>query len=298
MRGDLNFHHLRYFHTVAHAGSIAKACETLHVAQPTISAQLKDLEQNLGEPVFARVGRRLELTDTGRLVLRYCDEIFALGSELTDTLSGKGPLRVAILQVGIVDVIPKLIAHRLLAPALAANTRIQCREDPPEKLFAELAVHALDIVISDRPLLDNGHTATHCQELGHSGIGLFGLPANFGHLRDQFPHSLNDQPLLVPSHGSQVRSMLAEYCHQRQVTPRIIVECEDNSLLLAFARAGAGLVPVSTVLAAELKHMHGLELIGTLNGLVEHYYAVTIDRRLDHPGVLAVTSGAKDLLLQ
>lgn len=295
MRGPLDYHRLRSFHAVARAGSIQAACRVLHLAQPTVSGQLHDLERQLGEALFTRVGRRLQLTDAGRFVLGYCDEIFALGDDLVDALAGRGTTRMATLHVGIVDALPKLIAHRLLEPALRldGDLRVNCREDPPERLFAELAAMTVDVVLSDRPLDDRFHIKGHSHWLGSTGIGLFGRGASMRRLRQDFPASLNGQPLVIPGPASDVHRLLRSFLAEHDLHPRIAVSCEDNALLLAFGRAGAGLVPATLVLKDELKQMYGLDLIGELPGLREHFYAVTVERRIRHPAILALTAAAR-----
>ena len=293
MRGDLNYHHLRYFHAIARAGSIAAACAKLHVAQPTLSGQLRDLERSIGDKLFARVGRRLELTDTGRLVLAYCDEIFALGDDLKDAIEGHGQGLLATVHIGIVDALPKLIAHRLIEPALALDhVRVACREDPPEALFDELAVHNLDVVLSDRPLGQRIHLQAYSHLLGTSGIGFFGTRA-FRGLAKGFPASLAGQRVIMPGQDSTLRRQVEAFFSDHAIQPLVAVECEDNGLLLAFGRAGSGIVPANTVLAKELKAMHGLELLAEIPHAVERFYAVTIERRITHPAILAMTTGAK-----
>jgi len=295
MRGELNFHQLRSFQAVARHGSISAACKHLHLAQPTISGQLRDLERQLGEQLFTRVGRRLQLTDTGRLVLRSCDEIFAIGDDLVDSLAGRGNQRMATLHVGIVDALPKLIAHQLLAPALLidADLRMDCHEDPPERLFVELGALNLDVVLSDRPLDERFPIKGHNHRLGSSGIGFFGCGPTYRKLHRGFPASLNGQALVMPAASSDMHRLVRHYLSERDLSPRIAVSCEDNALLLAFGRAGAGLVPAALSLATELKHMYGLECIGEMAGIRQHFYAVTVDRRIRHPAVLAMTAAAR-----
>jgi LysR family transcriptional regulator, transcriptional activator of nhaA len=298
MRGDLNYHHLRYFRAVAREGSIAKACLKLHVAQPTISGQLKELETSIGEQLFARVGRHLELTETGRMVLRYCDEIFAIGDELVEAVEGHGVHRLPLLQVGIADALPKLIAHRLLAPALAIGetVRLRCLEDPTEKLVAALAIHDLDLVLSDQPALGI-QAVVHNHLLGTSAVALFGTK-DFAHLAGKSVADLRGQPMVLPAPGSSLRRLIEDFFTAAHQTIRIVAECEDNALLLAMGMAGVGLVPGTLALTGELKRMYGLSPLITIPQAVQQFYAITVDRRFQHPGIAAITSTARDALDQ
>lgn len=294
MIADLNFHHLRYFWTVAREGSIAKACVVLHVAQPTISGQLRELERAIGDKLFIRAGRGLQLTDIGRTMLDYCDEIFALGRELSETLSGKPGQRTAPVVIGISDAVSKLIAYRLMEPALrlAEPVRLRCVEDHPERLFAELSVHNLDLVLCDQPLSDKVSIRAYSHLLGDSPVAWFAT-GSLQHLRKGFPHSLNGQPILLPTGNAALRRAIDDWCERHGVVPRIAGEFQDSALLMAFGRAGVGIYPAPAVLTSEISSMYESEPIGELDGVRERYYAISVQRRLTHPAVVAISQAAR-----
>jgi len=219
----LNYHHLQYFWMVAKRGSIARACEDLRLAQPTISGQLRALEENLGEKLFVRHGRRLVLTDVGQVVYKYADEIFVLGSELTDVLKGRPRNRPMRLIVGVSDLIPKLIAYRILEPALALKhgVQIECYEDTPEKLLLSLSAHELDLVLTDAPANSAVRVRVFNHLLGSSGVGLFALPPLANFYRKRYPDSLTGAPFLLPMKNSVFRQILDQWFEAHSIRPRI-----------------------------------------------------------------------------
>lgn len=293
---DLNYHHLRYFWAVARAGSIAKACEELHVAQPTISGQLKELEHALGEALFVRSGRGLAPTPTGRLVLRYCDEIFALGRELQEALAaGSEAGSGTPLAVGITDALPKAVAGRLLEPAFATGARLSVVEGHAEQLFAALAAHDLDVVLADTPCPDGDRRGLHAHQLGDSGVGIFAPPALAG-LAEGFPRSLVGVSIMLPTTAAGMRGELDDWLAGLPGQPRLAAEIQDAALLSALATARGACFPGHLVLADELERLHGARLLGICPGLKERYWAVSAERRLTHPAVLAITQGARRLL--
>jgi len=294
MLANLNFHHLRYFWTVAREGSIAKACLKLHVAQPTVSGQLRELEKAIGEKLFTRAGRGLQVTDVGRTILVYCDEIFSLGRELSDTLAGKPGQRAAPVVIGVSDAVSKLIAYRLIEPALRLSdpVRLRCVEDHPDRLFAELSVHNLDLVLCDQPLSDKVSVRAYSHLLGDSPVAWFATKA-LQHLRKGFPKSLHGQPLLVPAGSAALRRAIDEWCDRHGIMPRIVGEFQDSALLMAFGRAGAGIFPAPNVLTSEIERMYESETIGELDGVRERYYAISVQRRLTHPAVVAISQAAR-----
>jgi len=291
---DLNYHHLRYFWTVAREGTIARACLRLHVAQPTISGQLRELERAVGDKLFTRVGRQLQLTATGRTVLSYCDEIFALGRELGETLDGRPAARAAPVVVGISDAVSKLIAYRLIEPALrlAEPVVLRCLEDRPERLFAALAVHDIDLVLCDQPLGAQASVRAYSHLLGESGVGIFAGAAH-RRLRKGFPASLEGAPMLMPAASSEARRTLDAWCDSAGIRPRMVGEFQDMALLATFGRAGAGVFPAPLALADEISEMYGATPIGTVAGARERYYAITVQRRLAHPAVVAISQAAR-----
>jgi LysR family transcriptional activator of nhaA len=251
----------------------------------------------VGEPLFLRAGKGLTLTDTGRLVLGYCDEIFALGQELTAALTGQGASGPVTVTVGISDSMPKVVAYRLLEPALALPdpVRLVCREDHPDRLFGELSRHELDLVLSDAPLPAGMAVKAFNHILGESGIGLFAAPALATYAKG-FPHSLNGAPLLLPSGAAAMRRELDAWLEGLGVVPRIVGEFQDSALLKTFGSGGAGLFPAHLALAGEIERMYGATCIGTCTGLRERFYVVSAERRITHPAVAAITHGARKLL--
>src|SRR5579871_5381560 len=236
----LNYHHLLYFWMVAKKGSIARACEELRLAQPTISGQLRALEEGLGEKLFARQGRRLVLTETGQIVYRYAEEIFALGGELTDVLKGRPRNRPLRLIVGVSDLIPKLIAYRILEPALGmkGGVQIECYEDTPEKLLLSLSAHEFDLVLSDAPAHSAVRVRVFNHMLGSSGVALFASPPLANFYRKRFPDSLTGAPFLLPMKNSTLRQIMDEWFESQAICPRIVGEFQDTALLTMFGQAG------------------------------------------------------------
>ncbi len=290
----LNYHHLRYFWTVAREGSIARASTVLHLSPPAISTQIRTLEEALGDPLFARVGRRLQLTERGRLVLRYADEIFNLGRELLDTLRDRPTGRPLRLQVGITDGVPRQAAQRLLEAGLraAGPLHLVCRTDRPERLLAELAVFGLDLVISDTPLSAVGRVKAYHHPLGESELAIFGTAKLVRPARSGFPASLTGMPLLLPAADTAMRRNAEAWFQRQDVQPLVVGEFDDGTLARAFARTGMGLLVAPDALAAELRARHRLQRLGVLTGTAERLHAVTLERRVKHPAVLAMLATA------
>jgi LysR family transcriptional activator of nhaA len=296
----LNYHHLLYFWTVVREGSVSKAAEKLRLSQPTISAQVRMLEQTIGERLFLRRGRTQLLTDVGRTVYRYADEIFGLGRELLETLDGRPPGRVMPLTIGVANAVPKLIVHRLLRPAIEqpATIRLICREDNAEQLVAQLASYALDVVIASAPAPAHLPMKVFNHLLGESTISLFAPAPLAARLRRRFPASLNQAPLLVPTTNSPLRRALDEWFDEERITPRIVGEFEDSALMQVFGQAAGCVFPAPSAIATDVSRFHGVRAIGRLNDVRERYYVISPERRLKHPGVLAITSVARDQLFK
>ena len=284
----LNFHHLRYFWVVAHEGSVSKAATKLRVTQPTISGQLADLQEALGEALFRRSGRHLELTELGQRALGIADEIFALGDQLVDAARGKTSDRPQRLAVGISDAVPKAVAWRILEPAVAARVQLVCREGTPARLVADLAARTLDVVITDAP---SSETGAHAHLLGESGISVWGARRLATELRVGFPRSLDGAPFLLPAPTTALRRQLDEWFLAHAIKPRVVAEVEDAALLSAFAESGAGLIATPDVVADTRKK---LVRTGPVKSLRARYYAITVERRLAHPAV-ALVAGAEKL---
>jgi LysR family transcriptional activator of nhaA len=294
----LNYHHLLYFWTVAREGSIARASLALRLAQPTISAQIRTLEEQLGEKLFERRGRGLALTETGRVAFRYADEIFSLGRELLDVVKGRSPGRPVRFSVGVSDVVPKLVAHRLLEPALrlAEPVRLVCHEDHLDALLARLALHELDLVISDAPIGPHVKVRGFSHALGECGVQVFGAPALAAARRRGFPGSLEGAPMLLPTEGSVLRRSLDAWFEQRGLRPLVVGEFEDSALLKTFASEGAGLFVGPAAIEREIRAQYGVKSVGSLDGVVERFYAISAERRLKHPAVVAISAAAREKL--
>ena len=291
----LNYHHLLYFWVVACHGSVTRAAAELRLAQPTVSTQLRTLENMLGEKLFARTGRRLVLTDVGRLVFRYADEIFGLGRELLETVKGRPTGQPMRLTVGIADAVPKLIAYRLLRPALtgAEPVRIICREDKPDRLLAELAIHELDLVLSDAPIGPTTKVRAFNHLLGECGVTFFGTPALARTRRRGFPRSLGGAPVLLPTDNTALRRSLDDWFESEDVRPRVVSEFEDSALLMAFGQAGMGLFPAPSAIERQVRSQYGVVVVGRLDAVCERFYAISGERRLKHPAVVAISEAAR-----
>jgi LysR family transcriptional activator of nhaA len=296
----LNYHHLLYFWVVAREGSITKATEVLNLTQPTISAQLHTLEESLGEKLFRKKGRGLALTDVGRVVLQYADEIFTLGQELKDTVKGRPSGRVPKLVVGIADVVPKLIAYRLVLPAfeLEQGVEIVCLEDSPNRLLASLALHELDLVISDAPVGAGIAVRAFNHLLGESGVTVFGAPALAAKHRKGFPRSLEGAPMLMPAAGADLRRMLDQWLGANDLRPRIAAEFADSALLKIFGQQGLGLFAGTTAIEKEICRQHDVAVVGRIPELRERFYVISAERRIKHPAVIAITNRAKALFVE
>lgn len=290
----LNYHHLLYFWTVAREGTIARAGEKLHLGQPAISTQLRQLESALGVKLFQKSGRNLELTETGRTVYRYADEIFSLGRELTDTLKGRPTGKPVRFVVGIVDVVPKLVAKRLLEPALQLPEplRLVCIEDSLERLLSELALHNVDIVLSDTPVTGAMKIRAFNHQLGESPIAVFGTRDLARKYRRKFPKSLDGAPFLMHGRASSVRRSLETWFDSHDLHPLIRAEFDDNALLKVFGQAGEGLFVSPSVIKDEICRQHEVELVGEIPTIREHFYAISAERRLKHPAVVAISESA------
>jgi len=291
----LNYHHLRYFWATAREGSVTRASERLHISQPTVTAQIRKLEEALGEKLFARSGRGLALTDAGRVVHRYAEKIFGMGSELLDALGGRPtghPLRLA---VGIANVLPKLVAYRLLEPALhlPEPVQIQCFEDRPERLLAELAVQGLDIVLADAPVPPTVKVRAFTHLLGQCGVAIFGTERLARKYGKGFPKSLNGAPFLVPTDNTVLRRSLEQWFEARGIRPQAVAEFEDSALLKVFGEAGAGLFPAPAAIEAEIRERYGVCRVGILPGLRERFYVISLEKRLRNPAVVAITESAR-----
>jgi len=295
----LNYHHLLYFWTVAREGSVTRASEQLRLAQPTVSAQLRTLEEALGERLFIRSGRRLELTETGRMAYRYADEIFSLGREFLDAVKDRPTGRPMRFSVGVADVLGKIIAYRLLSPALslAQGVHLTCREDRPERLLAELVTHSLDMVLGDAPTPAGSSVRAFNHLLGESEVSVFAAPRLAAKYRRRFPASLTGAPFLLPTEQASLRRALAQWFDAQDVRPDVVAEFDDAALLQTFGAAGHGLFAAPSVIEGDIARRYDVRAIGRLGGLRERFYAISVERRLKHPAVVAICGQARSELL-
>ena len=290
----LNYHHLLYFWTVAREGSIAGATKKLNLTQPTISAQLRQLEDSLGEKLFEKSGRGLVLTEAGHVALRYADEIFALGRELRDTLRDRPTGKPARVTIGIANVVPKLVAYRVLRPGFEAAAEIEmvCREASAEELLALLGQHEVDLVIADAPA-SGSPLRTYNQLLGESGTTFFAAPALAASAKKQFPRSLHGAPLLLPGEGTQLRRALELWLDSTGIEPRRVGEFDDLALMTAFGRAGTGIFPGPSAIEDEIEAQYNVRVVGRLPEVKERFYAVSAERKIKNPIVSAITAAAR-----
>lgn len=291
----LNYHHLNYFWTVARAGSVSRASEQLRLTQATVSAQLKSLEQALGEKLFHRVGRHLVLTDTGKLVFRYADEIFSLGQEMIGSLKGRPEGRLARLTVGVFDVLPKLVAYQLIEPALKLRQqyRIVCREGTNEELLPALALHDIDVVLSDSPIDTTFNVKAFSHLLGECAMLLFGSGRLVGKYKRGFPRSLDGAPFLLPTRNTTARRSLDQWFDAQRIRPRIVAEFEDSALMKVFGQHGLGLFAAPSVIAPEVQKQYEVKVVGRIAEVRERFFAISLDRKLRHPAVLAISEAAR-----
>ncbi|MEZ0313455.1 MAG: transcriptional activator NhaR [Myxococcota bacterium] len=292
----LNYHHLLYFWSTAKHGSIARASEELRLAHPTISGQIHRLEEVLGEKLFRRRGRGLELTDSGQIAFRYADEIFSLGREFVDTLKGRGsgaPLR---LVVGIAQVLPPSLVRRFLEPAfgLASSVRIICRADKSvEEFVADLALHKVDVVIADGLAPAHVSVRVYNHLLGECGTTFFAHPKLAAKLRRTFPRSLDGVPFLLSGGPSTVRRVLQQWFDSEGLRPRIIAECDDSALAKDLGAAGMGVFGAPTVIEAEVLKQYGVRVIGRQRAVRQQFYAISVERKIKHPAVVAIREAAR-----
>lgn len=295
----LNYHHLLYFWMVAREGSIAGACARLYLTQPTISKQLARLEAALGEKLFRRAGRGLSLTEAGQTVFRYADEIFSLGRELQESLQGLPVDRPLRLSVGIVESMPELIVHRLIAPALRLPQpmTIVCEQGKMEAMLAQLAVHALDVVLTDAPASPMASVRAFNHFLGECGVSIWAAPKLAAVYRRGFPQSLNGAPFLLPGEQTALRRSLEQWFDRERIRPSIRGEFGDPALLKTFGQHGLGLFAIRTVLERETRRLYRVKLVGRVESIRERFYAISVERKLKHPAVLAISEAAREKLL-
>lgn len=295
---NLNYHHLRVFWTAAREGGVTRASERLHVTQPTVTTQIRALEKALGQKLFTRSGRRLVLTELGRAAYRYADEIVGLGQELVDRMQGGTPGREIRLTIGIADALPKLIAYRILEPALSVPgaVRLEGIEGAPERLLAELAVFGLDVVLADAPVGPAVRVRAYNHLLGECSVSVFGTERLAKHHGRGFPGSLDGAPFLLPRQHSALRLALDEWFERVGLRPHIVGEFDDSALMTALGQAGVGLFPAPSPIAAQVCRQHGVRSLGTIEAVRQRFYAITVDRKIKHPAVIAICEAARQRL--
>ncbi len=298
MLHTLNHNHLLYFWTTATEGSIARASQVLHLTPQTISAQIKLLEEALDVRLFEREGRGLRLTEAGRTTRTYADGIFALGRELLATLRGEPQSAVRELRVGISDAIPKLVCRHLLEPALHMQepVRMICQEDGVERLLGELALHNLDLVIDDSPIPPGLSVRAYNHLLGQCSVVWVASKALASEYRQDFPASLDGAPFLLPTSNTALRRSLDLWFEQNGVRPRIVAEIADSALLKAFGHKGDGIFPVAEVVLEEVQAQYNVVPLGLIDGVIERFYAITVERRIRHPAVVEISRNARRAL--
>lgn len=294
----LNYRQLHYFWVVAKTGSIVRACDQLNLTPQTISGQISLLEQTLGVDLFQRVGRQLELTVAGRLALPYAEHMFQLGNELEAMLRAQPDEQQILFRVGVADVVPKSIVYRLIAPTMELQEpmRISCREDKLERLLADLAIQRLDLVISDSPMPSHLDIKGYSQKLGECGISFFATPELARRYVKDFPASMQGAPLLIPGQETVVRSRLMRWFADQNVQPRIVGEFDDSALMKAFGKSGSGIFVAPSVIADEVQAQYGVELLGQTDAVTESFYAISVERKVKHPGIIAITESARHKL--
>ncbi|WP_110949539.1 transcriptional activator NhaR [Pseudomonas bohemica] len=291
----LNYRQLHYFWVVAKTGSIVRACEQLNLTPQTISGQLSLLEQTYGVELFKRVGRQLELTETGRIALPYAEQMFQLGGDLEALLRAQPDEQQILFRIGVADVVPKSIVYRLIAPTMALSEpiRITCREDQLERLLADLAIQRLDLVISDSPMPSHLDIKGYSQKLGECGVSFFATGALAATYGQNFPKGMQGAPLLIPGQQTVVRSRLMRWFAEQNVQPKIVGEFDDSALMKAFGKSGSGIFIAPSVIADEVMEQYDVELIGQTDAVTESFYAISVERKVKHPGIVAITEGAR-----
>lgn len=285
----LNFHHLRYFWTVAREGSLRRAAEKLHVSQPSISAQIKELEGQLNEPLFRRMGRGNVLTEAGQIAYRYADEIFALGAELVNAIKQRPGAKELRLYLGIADSLPKLVTNEVLKPVLEMSQAVHviCREGKVEDLLSQLIAHRLDVVLADQPAPSGLKCFNHL--LGESGVTFCGAVRLAARLRKDFPRSLHGAAALLPAENTALRRSLEKWFERHSIQPRVVAEFEDAALMKVMAADGKGFIPIPTIVLSEALNRYRFQVIGETQDCRDQFYAITAERKIRHPALALIT---------
>lgn len=296
----LNYHHLYYFWIIAKRGSVTEACEELRLSQPAVSAQLKSLEESLGHKLFDRHARGLTLTEFGHVTLKYAEEIFSLGSEFLRVLDGSSYSRLPVLHVGIADVVPKILAYRVIETVLGTEhkTKIVCHEDKTEILVADLAIQKLDLVLCDTPLPQAVKVKAFSHRLGDCGVSFLAAESLAKSLKRGFPRSLHARPLLLPTEAAAVRRSLDGWFEEKGIQPEVLMEFQDSALMAVFAQGGHGVIPVPTSIEKEVMKDFDLKLIGRTKEVTETYYLISLERKIKNPLVSQMVENSQSRLFQ
>ncbi len=294
----INYHHLMYFWVVAREGSIVRACEELQLSQPTISGQIAKLEKSLKTKLFRRIGRGLELTEEGRMLFRYADEIFTIGREMIEAIKGRPTGRPMQFTVGVADVLPKLAVHRLLEPTcyLDEPMELVCHDGKLDALLADLALFKLDVVLSDTAATGHARVRVFNHLLGSCEVAIYGTADLAEKYGDDFPRSMTDAPWLLPTVGTSLRRDLERWFDQLDIRPKLVGEFADSGLMKAFGQAGMGLFPVPVAVDAELQRQYRVQQVGLIEDIRFQCFAITVERRLKHPAVVAISKTARNNL--
>ena len=298
MNDWLNYHHLMYFWMVAKEGGITPAAEALHLSQPTLSTQIQKLEKSMGTKLFERKGRAMHLTESGQMVFHYADEIFSLGRELADAVRGRHADHSLRLLVGVPDVLPKLVTYQILKPVLEMDERVKlvCYEGKLKDLLADLAMHRLDVVLADSPLMPELNVRAFNHLLGQCDVTVFGSPALKRRYAKGFPKSLDRAPMLLPTQNTTMRRALEQWFDDQQIRPEVVHEFEDSAVLKVFGQAGEGMIVVPSAVSDDVSKQYSLRPIARIPEIVERFYAISVERRLKHPAVVAIAETAKRTL--
>ncbi len=294
----LNYHHLRYFWTVAKEGSLARAAAKLHVSQPSISEQIRELESAFGERLFRREGRNNKLTDAGQVVFGYAEEIFALGREMLNAVKQRPGAKELRLYVGVADSFPKLVTNEILKPVfgMPGTAHIICREGKMEDLLAQLAAHRLDIVLADEPASSSTNFKTFNHSLGETGTTFCAERKLAAKLKRHFPRSLHDAPALLPTENTSLRRALETWFREQELQPRIVAEFEDLALMKVMAAEVRGFIALPSVAVGDAAGHYGFQAIGRTEKCRVQFHAITAERRIAHPAVALITSQARVMM--
>lgn len=296
----LNYHHLYYFWTVAKAGTVSAAAKQLHLARPTVTAQVRELERNVGQKLLRKQGRGLVLTEFGQQVFQYAEDIFAIGQELREFVNTGQTGRRQKFRLGMPDVVPKLIAFELIRPALQGpeSPRIECYEGNLRDLLSDLAVHRLDLVISDSAAPPTLDVNVYSHKLGECGLSILAEKTLAEKYRKGFPHTLTKAPILLPTENTAVRRSLDRWMQERKVFPEIVAEIDDSALLKVFGQAGQGLFPVPSAIEDLVKKQYDVKLVGRIPEVLDSFYAISVEKRIQHEATISIINQARSKLFE